>query len=74
MIGSNSFWDCNQIQFKQCEKLQVISIGDFSFMGKVGRNGSVLSHLPSLKWFSVGEMSLGGVEQICIEGLCREIK
>lgn len=68
MIGGHSFRECNCFRVEHCERLQVLSIGDHSFTGPVTSQSSILSHLPSLKWFSVGEESVSGVEQILVDG------
>lgn len=68
MIGCHSFRKCNFFRVERCERLQVLSIGDHSLTGPVTSESSVLSHLPSLKWFSVGEESVSGVEQILVDG------
>ena len=67
MIGNESFNQCNCISIKNCEKLQLISIGNNSCMGGINQTPSELSYLPSLKWFSTGIDSLKGVEQILVD-------
>lgn len=68
MIGNNAFATCSCIDVMNCEKLQVLSVGNESFTGKATTQASKLVHLPSLKWFTVGDNSMSGVEHILVEG------
>ena len=68
MVGNNAFAACSCIEVKNCERLQVLSIGNESFTGKATTQISRLVNLPSLKWFTVGENSFSGVEHILVEG------